>query len=121
MNKVQQVVTEFLKSKGLDVCPNNVIYLFDNDYDLEFEDTDLDWETIRERMKSIDLNISRLELEGGGEGEGEYCYGVIKLGEMCIKAEWSYYSYDGCQFDYIFDTLQEVKPVEKTITVYEKV
>lgn len=57
--------------------------------------------------------------KGGSEGEGEYCYGVIKLGDIYLKAEWSYYSYDGAQYDDILNTLRVVTPKEKTITVYE--
>lgn len=60
-----------------------------------------------------------MESEGGHEGGGEYCYGVIRLGDKYYKAEWAYYSYDGCEYDYIEDTIKEVTPVEKTIIVYE--
>ena len=56
---------------------------------------------------------------GGGEGGGEYCYGVICINGSYYKAEWFYYSYNGCEYDYILDTIKEVTPVEKTITVYE--
>jgi hypothetical protein len=57
--------------------------------------------------------------EGGGEGEGEYCYGVIKIDNTYLKAEWSYYSHEGCDYDYIINTLKVVTPKTKTITVYE--
>lgn len=60
-----------------------------------------------------------LEQEGGGEGGGEYCYGVFSLGGKTYKAEYSYYSYNGHDYDSILDTLHEVKPVQKVITVYE--
>lgn len=60
-----------------------------------------------------------LKQEGGGEGGSEYCYGVFKLGGKIYKAEYSYYSYNGHEYDGIYDTLKEVKPVQKTITVYE--
>ena len=65
------------------------------------------------------LNYEHLQQEGGGEGGSEYCYGVFRLGIEIYKAEYSYYSHNGCEYDYILDTLQEVKPVQKTITVYE--
>lgn len=55
----------------------------------------------------------------GGQDEGEYCYGVIKIGDKYLKAEWSYYSYDGCEYNYIKDTIKFVTPTTKTITVYE--
>lgn len=60
-----------------------------------------------------------LEQEGGGEGGSEYCYGVFKLKGKIYKAEYSYYSYNGHEYDGISYTLKEVKPVEKTIVVYE--
>lgn len=62
-----------------------------------------------------------IEQDGGGEGGSEYCYGVFKLEGKFYKAEYSYYSYKGHDYDGISDTLVEVKPVEKTITVFERV
>lgn len=55
----------------------------------------------------------------GGEGQGEYCYGIFKLKDTIYKAEWSYYSYHGCDYDDIESTLKIVKPVEKTVVFYE--
>lgn len=60
-----------------------------------------------------------IEQEGGGEGGGEYCYGVFKLKGKFYKAEYSYFSYAGHDYDGISRTLKEVRPVEKTIVVYE--
>ena len=60
-----------------------------------------------------------LEQEGGGEGGSEYCYGVFSLGGKTYKAEYSYYSYHGHDYDCILDTLREVKPVQKMVTFYE--
>lgn len=65
------------------------------------------------------LQYKHLEQEGGGEGGAEYCYGVFKLGDTIYKAEYQYYSHDGHEYYDILDTIQEVKPVQKTITVYE--
>lgn len=64
-------------------------------------------------------DYEHLEQEGGGEGGSEYCHGVFKLKGKIYKAEYSYYSYDGHDYNGIYDTLKEVKPVEKTIIVYE--
>ena len=68
-----------------------------------------------------DIPYTHLEQEGGGEGGSEYCYGVFQLGDKIYRAEYSYYSYNGHEYDYILDTLEEVKPVEKTITTYEPI
>ena len=65
------------------------------------------------------LRYKHLEQEGGGEGGAEYCYGVFKLGDTIYKAEYTYYSHNGHEYSYILDTVREVKPVQKTITVYE--
>lgn len=62
-----------------------------------------------------------LDSEESGEGGGEDCYGVFKLRDKFYRAEYKYYSYYGHDYDYILDTLCEVKPVEKTITVYETI
>ena len=64
-------------------------------------------------------DYAAIEGDYGGEGEGEHCYGVIRFQGKYYKAEWSYYSYNGCEYDYIANTVKEVFPKEKTITVYE--
>lgn len=65
------------------------------------------------------FDYQHLQQEGGGEGGGEHCFGVFKLKGKIYRAEYSYYSYNGHEYDCILETLREVKPVEKTITVYE--
>ncbi len=87
----------------------------------ELASGDLDYLCDFEDGEPLDYLYEHIETEGGGEGGAEYCYGVFKLDGKSYKAEWSYYSYEGCNFDEIFDTLKEVKPVEKIITVYEPI
>ncbi len=65
------------------------------------------------------LDYEHLSQEGGGEGGGEYCYGVFRLKGKVYRAAYSYYSYNGHEYACIVDTLREVKPRQKTITVYE--
>lgn len=65
------------------------------------------------------LGYKPLDQEGGGEGGAEYCYGVFELKGKVYRAEYSYYSHHGHDFDDILETLKEVKPVQKTITVWE--
>jgi hypothetical protein len=60
-----------------------------------------------------------IEGESGGEGEAEYCYAVFSYEGKAYKAEFSYYSYQGCDYDNFADSIREVTPKQKTVTVYE--
>lgn len=62
-----------------------------------------------------------MEGDTGGEGEGEYCYGVIRFQGKFYQAEWSYYSYNGCEYDGICDTIKEVVPKQVMVTQYVSV
>ena len=66
-----------------------------------------------------EVGYEHLDQDGGGEGGAEYCYGVFKLQGKIYRAEYTYYSHEGYEYGGIADTLREVKPVQKTITVYE--
>lgn len=68
-----------------------------------------------------DLGLGEIEEVDnyGGEGQGDTWYTVryFKDHDVYIKTNGFYSSYNGTDFDYGFG--EEVKPVEKTITVYE--
>lgn len=66
-----------------------------------------------------EFGYEHLAQEGGGEGGSEDCYGVFKFKGKVYRAEYNYYSYNGYEYDNIVETLREVKPVEKTVVVYE--
>lgn len=66
-----------------------------------------------------DNNLAVIEQDGGGEGGGEYCYMIFSWKDKTYKIEYSYYSYNGHDFDGVEDTIREVVPVEKLVTVYE--
>lgn len=102
--EIQDVVDKLEAAGGYDAS-EPILALFTEDY------------IMPEDIKD-EINHEIMEIEGGGEGEGEHCYSVIRVGDKFFKAEWSYYSYNGCDFDYINDTIKEVTPSEKTITVY---
>lgn len=72
----------------------------------------------KEKMIS-QLGYEHIQQEGGGEGGTEHCQGVFRLQGKLYSAVYSYYSHHGYDYDYIADTLREVEPVQKTITVYE--
>lgn len=92
----------------------------ENDYECDmatliFDMVHEEWGIEKELEK---FGYKHIEQEGGGEGGAEYCYGVFQLGEKFYKAEYSYYSHQGYEYDYIVNTLTEVRPQEKLITVY---
>lgn len=78
------------------------------------------WEEAAEFLTKLkeSINFEMMESKGGGEGEGEYCYSVIKINDKFFKAEWSYYSYNGCDYDDIEATVKEVTPKEELVIVY---
>ncbi len=55
----------------------------------------------------------------GGEGEGEAWHSVqlFKDHDVYLRVDAHYTSYDGCDFS--DSNIDEVRPVEKMITVYE--
>ncbi len=79
------------------------------------------YQEYKDKCKNLseEFEYEHLEQEGGGEGGSEYCYGVFKLKGKIYRAEYSYYSYEGNNYSGIEHNLKEVKPVQKTITVYE--
>jgi hypothetical protein len=110
---------EDMKANSMD---HLVLSLADGELDyLESDFEGLDWKATWDKQKEIlqQYDYEHLEQEGGGEGGSEYCYGVFKLKGKEYRAEWSYYSHHGYDYDDIESTLKEVKPVEKTITVWE--
>ena len=70
-----------------------------------------------DQMKQFEYE--HISQDGGGEGGSEECHGVFTVYGKIYKAEYSYYSHSGHDTDEILSTLREVKPVQKTITVYE--
>ena len=92
--------------------------LYDKEYALYAEERDKKFLPFVEKEKQS-WGYEHLEQEGGGEGGSEYCYGVFKLKGKVYRAEYRYYSYHGSDYSGILDTLMEVKPVQKVITVYE--
>ena len=121
-HKELQELIDLLVKAGFEEGNSLIYNLFDGD---EYpEHSELGWSqgvgNIYENLIK-DADFEHMESDGGGEGEGEYCYGVIRLKDKYYKAEWQYYSYHGCEYDYIENSVHEVVPKQKTITVYESV
>lgn len=112
-----QSIVDKCEAEGLG---NIVVSLF-AEYGPDYLETGSDWNGDTKKFNQLleHFDYKMMQCEGGGEGEGEYCHSVIRIGNKFFKAEWSYYSYNGCDFDYIESTIKEVFPHEKTITVYE--
>ena len=117
MTKFEEFRTALIEA-GFEDDTRTTYCLFDGD---ELPDHEDGWKGADEKFNKIanKYNFRSVEADGGYEGGGEYCYGVIEVDGTFFKAEWSYYSYQGCEYDYIEDTIKEVKPVTKTITIYE--
>jgi len=62
-----------------------------------------------------------VEARQGGEGKGENWVRVyhFKDHDVYIKAQGFYQSYNGVEFYDEWDSFSEVKPSQRTITVYE--
>lgn len=120
MTKFEQFRNALVEA-GFEDSDSLTYHLFDGDETPDHETYGWRDEELKTTFTKIcnEYGYVHKECEGGGEGEGEYCYGVIELGGTFYKAEWSYYSYNGCDYDYINDTIKEVVPVLKVITVYE--
>lgn len=117
-----KALLEDLSQAGFDDSTATTLYhIFDGD-DVP-ENSELEWTESGVVFQSLcDKHMLKVVAgEGGSEGGGEYCWGVIRIGDKYLRASWSYYSYQGCEWDFIEDTLEEVKPVEKVVTVYEKI
>lgn len=87
--------------------------------EVEENDTELgDYFTELEGTHEILGEIEEVDSKGGYEGGGEYAMRVMyfKNHDVYLKLEGVYYSYHGTDWD---DSLQEVRPKEKTVTVYE--
>lgn len=63
------------------------------------------------------VDMKHIEQDGGGEGGGEHCETVVQAGYKYYKIVYSYYSYDG--YNYEDADVYEVVPVERLVTFYE--
>lgn len=63
------------------------------------------------------VDMKHIEKNGGGEGGGEHCETVVQAGDKYYKIVYSYYSYDG--YNYEDADVYEVVPVERLVTFYE--
>lgn len=130
-NKVNlEVFEEFGEAIGFTDDINKLVYKMCT----EFEDvsdqiegwcglswSDDAWDKFQDEFEAKLTTEGYKYLDGdtSGEGGGEYCYGVFELKGKTYKAEYAYYSHNGHEYDGIEDTLREVTPVQKTITVWE--
>lgn len=126
-NSNLEALVKEIKDLGSGGSTSDILYhLFDGDDVAEafgggslLEGADYKQAEVRVSDYLSERGYELLETDGGGEGGTEYCYGVIKLGDEHYKAEWAYYSYSGCEYDNIENTVKLVTPKEKTVTVYE--
>lgn len=83
---------------------------------------DESWYVLEETGQSVELRGEKVEIvpvaNYGGEGKGEERWVVARIGTQFFRKDGYYASHYGTDWDGEF---YEVKPVEKTITVYEAV
>lgn len=122
MSKVDLTVfNEFKETYFTDDSDSRFFYeLFTGDFDNFDIPSKYRDKALREDILAK-YSYETLEGDYGGEGEGEYCYGVISFMGKYYKAEWTYYSYNGREYDDIENTIKEVAPVERLVTFYEPV
>lgn len=113
MSEVKQLFIDLYEEYGTDT------------YGSELELSELVWRLFSDDFWGLSQEVKDLveavEGEYGREGGGESCYGVIKYLDKYYKATWSYFSYNGGDYDYIMDTIKEVKPQQELVTVYTSV
>lgn len=102
---------------------------FEGSFDFNWDDyKSLSWEETHEiyqnkfteYLSQYDIGSwEEVDSQGGGEGGGEHFHSVIffKDHNVYLRADGTYYSYDGINGA---DEFYEVEPQEKTITIYIK-
>jgi hypothetical protein len=100
-----------------------------HDYDLELPEDERDYDEVEvdqfaftDNDKDIpDIGKMTEIAQEGGEGQGETWYSVKYFPDhdVYIRIDGFYSSYHGATFDNGWDECYEVRPKEKTITVYE--
>lgn len=66
-------------------------------------------------VEGVEYPVERVDSYGGMD-MGTELWVVFKIGDQLFKKYGAYYSHDGSYWD---GSLNEVKPVQKTITVFE--
>ena len=106
------------------------LYLLNKDH-MEIEDEDYIGEDAKGELFEYKIPVlpddytTEIVKSHGGEGMGDIYYlvrrftSVSNKEDFYVKKSASYNSYDGVYWEYGEETL--VEPVQKTITVYEKV
>ena len=124
-DKIDLTVFEELKTAlGTEEELYTLVFALCSDYvsdyiDDIFEECDYDEIVIKTNEILDSFGYEHIQQVGGGEGSVGSCNGVFKLRDKIYKAEYSYYSYNGYEYEDIIDTLKEVKPIERTVTFYE--
>jgi len=89
--------------------------------ELSIDGNDMDNGRYSDNYEELEEKTGKIELvdeHGGGEGEGEECHRVFHFvdHDVYIRFDGWYASGDGTHYD---NAGYEVRPQEKTITVYE--
>jgi hypothetical protein len=123
--KAVEVLKEVYNHFGLDEDKKSfsefVFALFNSDFWEIAYGTDKSHHDIKSELEAVFKYHDTNSGYTGGEGGGEDCSNVIKLNGKYYEASWKCYSYNGCEYDWIVETVREVEPVEQTVIVYKPV
>lgn len=72
---------------------------------------------LREEVGPV-CNYEHIAQDDDGEAWAEYCEGVFKLNGKYYQVSWRYYPSSGYETCRAADTIREVTPQEKVVTVY---
>lgn len=83
---------------------------------------DLDWaengHKVKVTLQGEETEVEKVDGKPSAEGGGEHVYIILKAGDQFFEKTGYYASHYGTDWD---GDVTEVRPVEKTMTVYEAV
>jgi hypothetical protein len=118
LEKVKQRATKVAQENGL--SKEDTAEFVDNFADEDESDgyNILELEGFWGKHKELATEVVQcVEQDGGGEGGAESCHIILKVDGEYWQYNYSYYSHHG--YEHYNNTLMQVFPKEKTVTVFE--
>ena len=116
--KDNKTFVDFMVNQGAIVLEDNELVSYNDDkVNYTLFCMGMDDHSMVSEAEEEEMGYKFISQDGGGEGGGEYCESVFQIGGIFYKTQYSYYSYNGFEYDYI--SLKKVQPKRVEITVYE--